>query len=268
MKCGKVRPWLNAFVDGELTGRLSRRIEEHLARCNACRRLYEDLKKLKGRLERMPRFHPSSDFKARLMQSIQEMRQPTQLEQFGSVIKWRSFFPLASAAAVILMASFVLFYVSTKPLKADILRASADCHQRCVDGKEHVQFFSEKPEQVGRWLSKRLAFPVALPGNLARPAETLVGCSTCTLINVPSGLVFYQQKNRKITLIIARIPAEIWQDSLRKASEERLGGKRIFRGKKGRCCVFLWRRGDVVYSAASDAASHDMIQFVTAFQEA
>ncbi len=43
--CESVRPWLDAYLDGELASAERRRIERHLAGCAACRQLFSEMQK-------------------------------------------------------------------------------------------------------------------------------------------------------------------------------------------------------------------------------
>jgi predicted anti-sigma-YlaC factor YlaD len=47
MKCEEIRPWLMAFLDGEIEQREKSEVEKHLAECENCRREYESFARLK-----------------------------------------------------------------------------------------------------------------------------------------------------------------------------------------------------------------------------
>lgn len=60
MSCERFNPLLSGYVDGELAAEERRRLEEHLATCEACRRELEGLKSLKEDLA-MLKFKEPSD---------------------------------------------------------------------------------------------------------------------------------------------------------------------------------------------------------------
>lgn len=60
MSCERFNPMLSGYVDGELAADERRRLEEHLAACEACRRELEGLKVLKEDLA-MLKFKEPSD---------------------------------------------------------------------------------------------------------------------------------------------------------------------------------------------------------------
>jgi predicted anti-sigma-YlaC factor YlaD len=47
MKCEEIRPWLMAFLDGEIEQREKSEVEKHLVECESCRREYESFARLK-----------------------------------------------------------------------------------------------------------------------------------------------------------------------------------------------------------------------------
>jgi len=49
-----VTEWLNAYYDGELTGRRLHQVEEHLAECEVCQTELESLQSLSGLLHEVP----------------------------------------------------------------------------------------------------------------------------------------------------------------------------------------------------------------------
>jgi len=60
MKCEEIRPWLMAYLDGEIEQREKSEVEKHLADCESCRREYESFARLKEVTNRM-RFADLSD---------------------------------------------------------------------------------------------------------------------------------------------------------------------------------------------------------------
>ncbi|MDE3109792.1 MAG: zf-HC2 domain-containing protein [Acidobacteriota bacterium] len=69
MKCEEVSKELVTYIDGR-TGTGTRRIEEHLAVCEACRTRAEEFRKISMVLDEVPAIEPSFGFDARLRQRI------------------------------------------------------------------------------------------------------------------------------------------------------------------------------------------------------
>lgn len=70
MSCEDTRRDLEAYADGLLAGQEARRIEEHLARCEACRTEWEDIKKVLNAVSSLPAVNAPRDFKQSVMDKI------------------------------------------------------------------------------------------------------------------------------------------------------------------------------------------------------
>ena len=55
-----ITKWLNAYLDGELSGNLLLVVESHLVECQACREEYQSLQHLSGILQEAPLPEPIS----------------------------------------------------------------------------------------------------------------------------------------------------------------------------------------------------------------
>jgi predicted anti-sigma-YlaC factor YlaD len=60
MRCEKIRPYLSAYLDGEIDPTTRSEVEKHLADCDSCRKEYQSFVKLKEVTDRM-RFADLSD---------------------------------------------------------------------------------------------------------------------------------------------------------------------------------------------------------------
>jgi predicted anti-sigma-YlaC factor YlaD len=60
MRCEKIRPYLSAYLDGEIDPAARSEVEKHLAECDSCRKEYQSFVKLKEVTDRM-RFADLSD---------------------------------------------------------------------------------------------------------------------------------------------------------------------------------------------------------------
>lgn len=102
--CDSIREDLTALLDGELPPERRTVIEEHLARCDACRALRDRLRSLDRLLvEALPAAAPSRDFEARLRARIGRQRA---LSAGGT---WRTWIAAAAALLLLAVALFALF---------------------------------------------------------------------------------------------------------------------------------------------------------------
>ncbi|MGV9266024.1 zf-HC2 domain-containing protein [Kitasatospora sp. NPDC003701] len=70
MRCAHFRTALSARLDGEPTGLPDRRLDKHLARCEACREWLERAERLRGRVAAAGADGPSADWSAQLLASL------------------------------------------------------------------------------------------------------------------------------------------------------------------------------------------------------
>ena len=89
MKCEEVSNELMAYVDGRANPGAVSGIEEHLARCAACRTRAVEFRKVWMVLDEAPSMEPSFGFDARLRQRIgAEPRRP-EFSRFSCSRGWR-----------------------------------------------------------------------------------------------------------------------------------------------------------------------------------
>jgi Putative zinc-finger len=67
LRCREVRPYLSAYVDGELDEGLQERIEAHLASCQACSRQVESYRAIEGLLSSLPASGPPPEVLDRVL---------------------------------------------------------------------------------------------------------------------------------------------------------------------------------------------------------
>ncbi|MER6395283.1 zf-HC2 domain-containing protein [Kitasatospora sp. NPDC001603] len=70
MRCAQFRTALSARLDGEPTGLPDRRLDKHLARCEACRGWQEQAERLRGRTAGVDPDGPSAAWSTNLLASL------------------------------------------------------------------------------------------------------------------------------------------------------------------------------------------------------
>ncbi|MEW5923875.1 MAG: zf-HC2 domain-containing protein [Candidatus Zixiibacteriota bacterium] len=110
MRCRKVRSYLSAYCNDELTGRRQASIREHLGRCADCRREEAFFRELNGSVSTLPKLRVTDDFNTRLLNRIaQERFKETRTKAFfpkrAPVLGWGRLVP--AVATVCLVLAFV-----------------------------------------------------------------------------------------------------------------------------------------------------------------
>lgn len=73
MRCSSVQPLLSEYIDNALSGRATWEVDKHLAECNVCARLVNEMRWTVGALTAAPRFEVSTDFMAQLQRRIADL---------------------------------------------------------------------------------------------------------------------------------------------------------------------------------------------------
>jgi len=109
MKCHQIQNRLSAFQDGELKDREQEKISEHLGKCSACRKRYEEMEKVWQDLGNLKEISPQPGFYGQLSNKIKEINERRLLTRF----RWlfQLFSPSWATAALliggVLMGTFL-----------------------------------------------------------------------------------------------------------------------------------------------------------------
>lgn len=101
MTCAKVRELMSAFADGELTGRVSLQVRQHMNACPACADEWEMTMAVKEALALPSDIEPDPDFEARLVAHV--FAEETSAQRRPAMLRPR-FVRFAMACAVVALA--------------------------------------------------------------------------------------------------------------------------------------------------------------------
>lgn len=125
MTCAQVRSLLSAYLDGAVTGRQMRSLDEHLNRCEECREHYVGLRQTQSLLARVGRAQAPEDLSLRLRLAISReaarMRQPVFSSvglRFANAL--RGFMVPATAGVVATIIIFGLLMGFITPVQANV----------------------------------------------------------------------------------------------------------------------------------------------------
>ena len=110
MHCRRVRSYLSAFSNDELTGAVLREVREHLSNCRECRSEEAVYRSVRLATKQLPSRHLSADFNARILDRVAkerfaETRNKAYLPKAAPSILWRRLVPVLSSAAVIALVA-------------------------------------------------------------------------------------------------------------------------------------------------------------------
>ena len=118
MRCRKVRSFLSAYCNDELTGRKKLAISEHLSTCSSCRREEAAIRSIRLATEQVPKLKVSDDFNTRLLNRIaQERFAETRTRAFlpkrAPVFTWGRVAPVFISACLLIVVGIFSFKSGT-----------------------------------------------------------------------------------------------------------------------------------------------------------
>ncbi len=131
MHCRRVRSYLSAFSNDELTGAVLREVREHLATCRECRSEEAIYRSVRLATHQMPNRHLSADFNAKILNRVAnerfaETRAKAYLPKAAPTFVWRRLVPVLSSVAVIALVAIGVAQYTPSPNKTNGGTASVD----------------------------------------------------------------------------------------------------------------------------------------------
>lgn len=230
-----------AYIDGELPDGERRAVEAHLASCEACAGLAEDLRMIRQRLAMAGPVPMPATLEARVRSAL---RQEADLRQDGPAAGggapasgWRHYGRMAAALVVTAALSslatrqFEIGKAGPELVRHDLMTA----HLRALTQEGGIQVASSDAHTVRPWFAGKVDFAPEAP-NLAGDGFTLVGGRLDIVDGRRVGALVYKRRLHLIDVFA-------WPD----------GAAHAPAGQTLRGYNFLnWTKGGITYWAVSD----------------
>ncbi len=264
MSCRDIRPYLEAFVDDELSPERTLDVEQHITHCPPCRSEVE----LSRTLSSVTRSAASEvevcpDFQARLGRCLAHERKRQEREAFRP-LSFRIITPLAAAAGLAL--AFGAAQREEWP-HLDAWLGSTDTQLVDLLLKHH----SAPPEPdvtAADSLEKmepELGFPVHAP-NLERYGARFMGANLVSVDRAHSAALHYSMTNgRRVTFYVYN-PEELPLRALRELRPRVVGNQAVFVGQRRGYSIATYEQQGVGYAVTADLSDTESARLVTAIQ--
>lgn len=126
-------------------------------------------------------------------------------------------------------------------------------HIRYLPGQGRAELETTEAEQVARWFSERLHFPVRVP---TLRDGSLEGARLCFLLGGRIALLFYEVEERPLSLFVL----EGGTVDLSGAQFEEHGGKRLCRASRSGYQLVVWEDAGLVYAMVSDLPTATLLR--------
>lgn len=264
MNCVETRPYLQAFVDNELSPERAIDVQQHLAFCVECTSEVE----LTRSLCRATRTSVAStamcpEFQSRLCQCLADERR-RQDSAVDRPLTWRVIAPLSTAAAVALFFG-VHFNQETEAVvaKPEVARASSD---NLVDFLVQQHAASQPPESNDprsiAYLEPQLGFPVRAP-NLDRFGAHFEGANMVPVNTTRVAMLRYNLGGRRVTLYMYD-PEQLPMRSQRALQPSVVGSHAVFIGNRRGYSIATCEQQGVGYAVTGDLSREESAELVAA----
>ena len=253
--CAAFRPYVAAYVDGELVGEDRAGFEAHLGTCPSCRRLLEEEQTAAALLRSAgPLFEAPAALRQQVGRILAPRRRTPPL---------RSWLTVAAAAAALAATGLLAraLWGPTPPADARpavvasaFAAMAADTHLRYARGQLPLEVQSDRPEQVSGWFSGRVPFHLALPDYPVGPGEQkfyrLEGGRLVSFRNDYAAYVAYRMDDQPISLLVTSASTVTPEGG----SLVRSGALTFHVESVAGLKVITWSDNGLTYALASDVA--------------
>ncbi len=270
MNCSAIRPYLQAFVDDELSPERAIDVELHLNDCKECACEAELTSSLAfatrvsvGEVSMCP------EFRARLCQSVSDERKRQESPRM-SPLSWRVITPLAAAAGLTLFFSYGYGRVNRQaghdlePMSSQVNAASSQ--DNLVDMLVQHHAARDIPDvtdssSVGS-MEPQLGFPVRAP-DFDRYGAKFEGATLFRVNGHSAAMLRYNLGGRRISLYVYN-PDEVPLRAQRALQPRVVGDRAIFVGTRRGYSIATCEQQGVGYAVAGDLSGDESAELVAA----
>ena len=245
LRCAGISRFVDTYLDGEFAETDRAEFEGHLAECETCRGKVRVQAEWKGAVkEAAPREQAPAALRNRVARSIARESRP--------MLSWRAWAVRAmpAAAAVGLVATFMISKVQWSPIAADLVAKHAHSTPLEVSGG---------PDQVRKWYADKVDFPVHPPALCHQAACSLRGARLSSVGDKPAAYLVYDVNGDKVSVFIFDandLPIETRRKTV-------IGNREVYFDQEHGYNVALFRDRGVGYAIASDLDQDQMVKLVS-----
>lgn len=259
MTCSEFRPYLQAYVDSELSPERAISVERHLSECTECFCEVEITRSVcqatRASVVEVPM---CPEFRARLCQCLSDERKRQEIGP-GQPLSWRVIAPLAAAASVALF-----FGVADK--QNNSTSTAAITFENPVEFLVQNHTSSREPEmrekEAVQRLEPRLGFPIH-PPNFDRFGAEFEGAELVHLKNTRMAALRYRLAGRRVTLYVYD-PDELPLRAQRALEPQVVGSRAVFVGNKKGYSIASCEQQGVGYAVTTDLSREESAELVAA----
>ena len=250
MKCVSLRRHLGSFVDGELDPATQIEFERHLDGCPRCQEHLAFERSFRAQTKAALGGARAPDHLwSRTLDRLDEVDEersarPSLLEV--RPLKWKQTWPIAAAAAVLLVLGIVVGLPETSNYKSaglGLLDEAVELHTRKLPSDVNVK----APQEISSYFHGKTPFPVR-PARFDEPALELVGARYTFVDDRPAAALYYDDGRSRVTLLVLEDAPEMVEG----AQQMEVGGRAVYYQNVGGYIVPIRRHAGLVYAFFGD----------------
>jgi mycothiol system anti-sigma-R factor len=245
LRCAGISRFVDTYLDGEFAETDRAEFEGHLGECESCRGKVRVQADWKAAIKAAaPREQAPAALRNRVARSIARESRP--------MLSWRAWAVRAmpAAAAVGLLATFMISKVQWSPVAADIVAKHAKMTPLEVSGGN---------DQVRKWYADKVDFPVRVPQLCRQQPCSLRGARLSSIADKPAAYLVYDVNGDKVSVFIfdaTDLPIETRRRQV-------IGNREVYFDQEHGYNVALFRDRGVGYAIASDLDQEQMMKLVS-----
>lgn len=245
LRCAGISRFVDTYLDGEFAETDRAEFEGHLGECEGCRAKVRVQAEWKRAIKAAaPREEAPAALRNRVARSIARESKP--------MLSWRAWAVRAmpAAAAVGLMATFMISRVEWSPVAADLVAKHSKPMPIEVSGGT---------DQVRKWYADKVDFPVRVPQLCHQASCTLRGGRLSSIGDKPAAYLVYDINGDKVSVFIFDandLPIETRRKMV-------IDHREVYFDQEHGYNVALFRDRGVGYAIASDLDQEQMMKLVS-----
>ena len=245
LRCAGISRFVDTYLDGEFAETDRAEFEGHLGECETCRGKVRVQAEWKTAIKAAaPRELAPAALRNRVARSIARESKP--------MLSWRAWAVRAmpAAAAVGLLATFMISKVQWSPVAADVVAK----HQKMMPSE-----VSGGPDQIKKWYADKVDFPVRVPQLCRQTACPLRGGRLASVGDKPAAYLVYDVHGDKVSVFVfdaSDMPIETRRKTV-------IDNREVYFDQEHGYNVALFRDRGVGYAIASDLDQEQMVKLVS-----
>jgi anti-sigma factor RsiW len=269
MKCADFRPFIDAYIDGELDDRDSGELEAHLSDCDQCRQIVEHQSALKDAVSRClsdSERQAPSELRDRIEDAVRSEADASAgwLQRAANRNRWQwvaAGLPMVAGVAMMVWLMSAMTVAPAASGQVPAVEQTVNWHK----ANYPVEVRGPGAKQVTNWFRGKVDFPVRLPSFQGKDV-TLVGGRIAQIQNHHAAYVAYDIDGSRVSVMVFHGGKDL---KVPKSQIRKVGDRHVALMNSNGYEVAMIQDAGLTYTLTSDLAESALLEVVrSSFQAA